>query len=237
MAYDIANNSEFDVGFGADHFSLFQPGQIPADPSINVEFDFASAGIAFTGHPARGYFYPSLNFEQNFSPATAYHVPPRLRDSGLFHPAVASDFRTLPYRSGGSQWVDVVYQDVTFIFPSDMSQVEIKYPVIPVNETNTVLAAMGHGGHRVEKKSAVIQVRRTSTIRFRVDRSYMATFMDDLHTHRGQVFRLQTLGYTPFGVNSQDNMVYVLRHSRPKPADQATVFDVDITFLFVSVTP
>jgi hypothetical protein len=190
VAYATAINTEFDVGICGDHLSQFQPGRIPADPAINVEFGIASAGIAFSAFPARGYFYPSLKVEQNCSPATFYQVPPRRRDLGLFHPAVGTDFRTLPFQSGTAQWVDVVYQDVTFIFPGNMSQVEIKYPVIPVNETNTVLAAMGHGGHRVEKKSAVIQVRRTSTIRFRVDRSYMATFVDDLHTHRGQVFRL-----------------------------------------------
>lgn len=194
------------------------------------------ATFATTSYPARGWFPLSIVCDLECSPATAYSVPPRPRHPSLFLPAITKDWVSLPFTPGDdSIEISQVLLDFNTIFPGDMSQVEILYPVVPVNQANKVLFQMDDKAWRAQQKTATPTARRSSTLAFRVDRTYMATFLNDLHGSAGTAFRLQTPGYTPFGVNSQDNMVYTLKHSQPIYDADGQAYLIDVTFLFVSV--
>lgn len=118
-----------------------------------------------------------------------------------------------------------------------MSSTEIIYPVVPVSEANKVLTRMDSEEHRVTNKVAAPVPREVDTIRFRVDTSYLPTFLGDLDANRLVQFRLATPGYTPFGGTSEDNYVRVLTRSRPQREDRGLTQLVDVTFRFMAVYP
>jgi hypothetical protein len=117
----------------------------------------------------------------------------------------------------------------------DSSMVEILYPVVPVTEANKVLTRLDNEEIRVTLKGAALRTIQTDTIHFRVDTSYLPTFLADLDNNRLSEFRLNTPGYTPFGGTSQDNFVRVLTRSRPQREDRGLTQLVSVTFRFMAV--
>lgn len=220
---------------GASYFvSSSRPPEIfIGSGTIQTEIHIAALAVGLSEIPI--WFAPAMGIFSPLSLASLYIVVQTAKPPPIFNPSVGMHLRTQPFRGGNSQFIDFIYADITFRFPGDMNQVEIKYPVIPINESNQVFVRMGNKGWRRENKTEVSTFRRTSVLRFRVGRSYLETFMNDLHSHAGQQIRVLTPGYTPFGINSSDNMCYVLDHTNPIPDRHALNFDVDITFLFVSV--
>ena len=154
---------------------------------------------------------------------------------GYDTPGFLIDLETLPWMPGDTAFLIVPNENTIPFFPSDPTMTEIIYPVKPISDANKVLFKMDSEEWRVTQKATNPRNEETDTIRFRVDTSYMATFLNDLHSNKANQFRLSTPGYTPFGSTSQDNYVRVLSHSRPQREDRGLTQLIDVEFLFVAV--
>jgi hypothetical protein len=174
-----------------------------------------------------------LGFEIGAGP---YRLPP---PQGLINPLVGRGFEirlSARFPNPADAAFEIVLDDETIaFFPADRTMTEILYPVIPVNEISKALFKTDSQEWKVTDKASATHTRMRSTLRFRVERSYMATFEGDLQANRLVAFRLQTPGYTPFGVDSQDNMVRLLNYTQPIRERGGLTYLVDATFLFVSV--
>ncbi len=118
-----------------------------------------------------------------------------------------------------------------------MTGVEILYPVVPKQQANTVLVPKDNEDYGAAQKSSSAFVRKTSSMRWRVDRTAIAALLDHLHTNAAAEMQLATPAYTPFGVNSQNNNVRLLSHGAPSREGRGLTYLLDLTFLFISVIP
>lgn len=122
-------------------------------------------------------------------------------------------------------------------FPGNRAMTEIIWPIVPVSEVNKTVFALDSEEWKASQKAATVVPRTISTVRFRVDTSYLATFLADLDTKRASQFRLITLGYCPFGGSSEDNYVRVITRSRPQREERGLTQLVDVTFRFMATYP
>lgn len=197
-------------------------------PSIDLfpgSQDFSQA--AFTD--SRGYLVPSVSI---LSGASDFIDPPGVRSTGFILDLIT--------------WPNLINDDGFLIgfnaflipsFPADPKMTEIIYPVKPISEANKVLFKLDSEEWRATSKASIARNEETDTIRFRVDTSYLATFLNDLHSNKANQFRLSTPGYTPFGSTSEDNYVRVLSHGRPQREDRGLTQIIDVEFLFMAVYP
>ncbi|MEO7957868.1 MAG: hypothetical protein ABIW76_14370 [Fibrobacteria bacterium] len=116
----------------------------------------------------------------------------------------------------------------------DLTMVEVIYPVVPVSEANKVLTRLDSEEIRVTLKGPALVTKDTDTIHFRVNTSYVATFLSNLDTNRLDEFRLETPGYTPFGGTSEDNFVRVMSRGRPQREDRGLTQLIPVTFRFMA---
>lgn len=140
-----------------------------------------------------------------------------------------------PGKIGDTSFAIDINYGVGPFFPSDPTMTEIIYPVKPISESNKVLFKLDSEEWRATLKASSPRNEETDTVRFRVDTSYLATFLNDLHSNKANQFRLTTPGYTPFGSTSEDNYVRVLSHGRPQREDRGLTQLIDVEFLFMAV--
>jgi hypothetical protein len=152
----------------------------------------------------------------------------------LFQQGIEIEFDTLAPVAGDTGIETIFGSPEVRGFPN-MAFAEILYPVVPLNAVNKVLTKMDSQEWKAANKANSVYVQKRSIIRFRIDTSYLATFLGDLHNNRTAQFRLQTPGFTPFGVNSEDNYVRLLNYTSPIREPGGLTYLADVEFLFMAV--
>ena len=238
--FEVDIGSDFEVEFAESNyvresFRIFGTEGVELDFS-DIAPEFAEANYARPG--GSGAF--SVGFEVDSDMDIGFSEKNYFRSEanrpGVFSPGFLIGVGAILHRPTDTA-IEIIFDDSGDFFTLDGNNpmIETIYPVRPISAVNKVLFRVDSEEIRVTKKTDTPVTMETDTMRFRVDTSYMATFLGDLHASRNVNFRLTTPGYTPFGSTASDHWVRVLRHSRPQREDRGLTQLIDVEFLFVAV--
>jgi len=202
------------------------PGFMLPDP----DWSFGQNGVASSGViDSAGFFLPD--------PILLFGINGLAKVVSSDSPAFLLDLIAFPKSIGDDTFLIDFNSNTVPAFPGNTHMTEIIYPVVPISEQNKVLFQVDNEDWRVTTKAAPARTRESDTIRFRVDTSYLPTFLGDLYSNKLNQFRLTTPGYTPFGGTSEDNYVRMLSHGRPQREEKGLTQLIDVTFLFIATYP
>jgi len=234
-AFEIDTPSEYEVEFAEATYAAAALGGGAVFTENGFEVD-AVPEMAEASYVAAGAIAFSLGFEV---PDTL----PEFTSIGYQAPAAGQAFtRGFEIDVLARQWLlsdpsleIFLADDATPFFPRNGLMTEILYPVVPLNEVNRVIFKTDSQEIKAATKGASLVTRRRTIIRYRIDTAGLATFLNDLHANRAIEFRITTPGYTPFGVNSQDNIVRLLGHGAPTREKGGQTYVLDIELLFMRI--